>query len=95
MKNKSFITDKWIQIKELYESKTNNNKNYMSNFELDGELDQLIQHFLGYMIKLTTAKGFDAEVEGVKLDLWKERIWNIVENAGLLPEIAWRDEKED
>ena len=28
------------------------------------------------------------------MDLWKERIWSLVENAGLLPEIAWRDDKE-
>ena len=26
------------------------------------------------------------------MDLWKERIWSLVENAGLLPEIAWKDE---
>ena len=28
------------------------------------------------------------------MDLWKERIWSLVENAGLLPEIAWRDDLE-
>ena len=28
------------------------------------------------------------------MNLWKERIWSLVENAGLLPEIAWRDDKE-
>ena len=26
------------------------------------------------------------------MDLWKERIWSLIENAGLLPEIAWKDE---
>ena len=28
------------------------------------------------------------------MNLWKERIWSLVENAGLLPEISWRDDKE-
>ena len=28
------------------------------------------------------------------MDLWKERIWSLIENAGLLPEIAWKDELE-
>ena len=26
------------------------------------------------------------------MDLWKERIWSLVENAGLLPDIAWKDD---
>jgi len=26
------------------------------------------------------------------MDLWKERVWSLIENAGLLPEIAWKDE---
>jgi len=28
------------------------------------------------------------------MNLWKERIWSLIENVGLLPEIAWRDDKE-
>ena len=27
------------------------------------------------------------------MDLWKERIWTLVENSGLLPNIAWKDDK--
>ena len=41
---------------------------------------------------MTGKQGFDTVVEGVKMDLWKERIWSVVENAGLLPNIAWKDE---
>ena len=29
------------------------------------------------------------------MDTWKERIWSVIENGGLLPNIAWRDEMED
>jgi hypothetical protein len=28
------------------------------------------------------------------MDLWKERGWSLIENAGLLPEIAWKDERD-
>ena len=95
MKENKFLTNKWLEIKKMFEANTNGSKEYGSNFEIDGELDELTQHFLGYITKLTLSKGFDAEVEGVKLDLWKERIWSLIENAGLLPNIAWKDELED
>jgi hypothetical protein len=94
MKENKFLTNKWLEIKKMFEANTNGSKEYGSNFEIDGELDELTQHFLGYITKLTLSKGFDAEVEGVKLDLWKERIWSLIENAGLLPNIAWKDERD-
>ena len=92
---KSVLTPKWQEIKAMFEANTNGSKEYGSNFELDGELDQLTQHFLGYIAKLTLSRGFDAEVEGVSLNLWKERIWSLIENAGLLPNVAWKDELEE
>jgi hypothetical protein len=95
MKDNKFLTNKWLDIRKLYESNTNGFKEYGENFEIDGELDQKIQHFLGYIGKLTLAKGYDAKVENVKLDIWKERIWTLIENAGLLPNIAWKDELEE
>jgi hypothetical protein len=33
------------------------------------------------------------EVEGLQIDKWKDRVWNLIENAGLLPE--YRDEEDD
>ena len=44
---------------------------------------------------ITMDQGFRVEIEGLTLDQWKERGWNVIERAGLLPEIAWRDDKED
>jgi hypothetical protein len=29
------------------------------------------------------------------MNLWKERIWSLVENAGLLQDIAWKTDMED
>jgi hypothetical protein len=91
---KTIVTPKWQKIKAMYEAGTNGSKEYGKNFPIDGELDELTQHFIGMIGAITLKQGFDAVVEDIKLDLWKERIWAVVENAGLLPEIAWRDDKE-
>lgn len=90
---KTIVTPKWQEIKAMYEAGTNGSKEYGKNFPLDGELDELTQHFIGMIGAITLKQGFDAVVEDIKLDLWKERIWAVVENAGLLPDIAWRDDK--
>ena len=92
---KMFLTPKWQEIKAMYEAGTNGSNEYETNFPLDGELDELTQHFVGYIIMLTESKGFNGIVEDISLDLWKERIWNLIENAGLLPNIAWKDERDD
>ena len=91
---KSILTPKWQEIKAMYENGTNGSNEYGKNFPIDGELDELTQHFIGMLGAITLKQGFDTIVEGVKMDLWKERIWSVVENAGLLPEIAWKDELE-
>ena len=36
------------------------------------------------LVKLTKEGGFNQIVEGIELDAWKDRIWNLYENAGLL-----------
>ena len=33
---------------------------------------------------LTQRFGYNCKIEDIKMDLWKERIWNLIENAGLL-----------
>ena len=90
---KLFLTPKWMEIKQMFESNTNGKKEYGKNFPLDGELDQLTQHFVGMIGVITLQEGFDAVIEGVRLDLWKERIWAVIENAGLLPEFSLQEEE--
>jgi hypothetical protein len=90
---KLFLTPKWMEIKQMFESNTNGKKEYGKNFPLDGELDQLTQHFVGMIGVITLQEGFDAVIEGVRLDLWKERIWAVIENAGLLPEFSFQEEE--
>ena len=91
---RTIVTPKWQKIKAMYEAGTNGSDKYGTNFEIDGELDQLCCEFIDLMGVITTEYGWSCIIEDIKMDLWKERIWSLVENAGLLPEIAWRDDKE-
>ncbi len=91
---KTIVTPKWQKIKAMYEAGTNGSDKYGTNFEIEGELDLMCHEFIDMVGEITQDRGFDCIVEDIKMDLWKERIWSLVENAGLLPEIAWRDDKE-
>jgi len=91
---KSIVTPKWLQIKAMYEQGTNGSNKYGTNFEIGGELDELALELVDMLGEITQQQGFDCVVEGVKMDLWKERVWSLIENAGLLPEIAWKDERD-
>ena len=92
---KSIVTPKWLEIKAMYEQGTNGSNKYGTNFEIGGELDELALELVDMLGEITQQQGWDCVVEGVKMDLWKERVWSLIENAGLLPEIAWRDELEE
>jgi len=92
---RSIITPKWLEIKEMYEDGTNGSSKYGTNFPINGELDKLSLEFVNNLGVLTEKFGNDSVIEGVRMDLWKERIWCLIENAGLLREIAWKEELED
>jgi hypothetical protein len=91
---KSFLTPKWLVVKEMYETGTNGSDKFGSNFPVDGELNELSSEFTDILGELTRQFGWECVIEGVHMNLWKERIWSLIENAGLLPEIAWRDDLE-
>jgi hypothetical protein len=89
---KSILTSDWLEIKEMFEKNTNGSKEYGENFEVNGELDELTRAFLDKVGYLTNKLGYECTVDDVHMNLWKERIWSVVENAGLLPPIAWKDD---
>lgn len=91
---KSYVTPKWLTIKEMYENGTNGSDKYGTNFPIGGELDKLTSVFVHELGEMTQRNGYGYVIDDVKLDLWKERIWCLIENAGLLREIAWKEEKE-
>ena len=87
------LTNEWVEIKEMFETNTNGCEDYGKNFEIGGELDILTRSFLDRLGEITTHKGYYCVIDGVKMDLWKERLWSVVENAGLLAPIAWKIDK--
>jgi hypothetical protein len=54
------------------------------------EVDQITCELIAELAVLTT-KGY-TEINGTSIDLMKDRVWWIVEKAGLLPE--YRDEED-
>ncbi len=80
-KQKNIIETKWLEIKA--KSKVEN-----PNIE---ELDHLTCQLIADLAELTE-QGF-TEIEGVSIDLMKERVWWVVEKIGLLPE--YRDDEDD
>ena len=91
---KTIVTPKWQKIKAMYEAGTNGSDAYGKNFPIGGELDTLSLELIDMLGEITQNQGWGCVVEDIKMDLWKERVWSLIENAGLLPEIAWRDDKE-
>ena len=89
---KQFLTPKWLEIKTMYEEGTNGSDKYGTNFPVKGELNELSNDFVDILGELTRQFGWECIIEEVHMNLWKERIWSLIENAGLLPEIAWRDD---
>lgn len=87
------LTNEWVEIKEMFEKDTNGLDEYGKNFEIGGKLDILTRSFLDRLGDITTHKGYYCVIDGVKMNLWKERIWSVIENAGLLAPIAWKIDK--
>jgi len=84
------LTNEWVEIKEIFEANTNGNEEYGKNFEIGGELDILTRSFLDRLGDITTLRGYYCVIDDIKMNLWKERIWSVIENAGLLAPIAWK-----
>ena len=68
------IEQKWNTIKE---------KSKSENYDLE-ELDYLTCDLIAHLTILTE-RGIE-EINGVTINTYKSRVWNVVENAGLLPE---------
>ena len=89
------MTAEWLEIKAMYEANTNGSNKYGTNFPINGELDMRSLKFVDKLGELTHSLGFECTVDGVHMNLWKERIWSLIENAGLLQDIAWKTDMED
>lgn len=67
------LTVNWLTVKDLVSQ-----KKYDEAVEI---MDSMLM-FLGEI----TLKGV-REVDGVSVDLWKDRVWQMIETIGRLPEI--------
>ena len=92
---KDVITPKWLKIKKMYKEGTNGSRKYGTNFELGGELNVLALELIDMLGEITQKNGFDCIVEDIEMDLWKKRVWSLIENAGLLNAIETDDEEEE
>ena len=81
-KTKFPITNKFSVVKKMYKSK-----------DYDIELFDSLSTELVTILGECTCRGIK-EIEGETLDTWKNRVWNLIENAGLLPEYNEEDEEK-
>ena len=91
---KEVITPRWLKIKGLYEAGTNGSKKYGTNFELGGELNVLALELVDMLGEITLRNGWSCIIEDIEIDLWKKRLWSLIENAGLLDAIETHDGDE-
>ena len=76
----NIIETQWLTIKTKFKS---------GNYDLN-ELDNLTCDLIAQLAVLTT--NGHTEVDGISIDTYKNRVWNVIENLGLLPE--YKDEDE-
>ena len=71
-------------IKSLHKENINKKIDYNKNIEERKKLEDLSYLFLGKLSSITVQNGYDVTIEGIHLDMWKSRIWGIIEDAGLM-----------
>jgi hypothetical protein len=69
------ITNRFLILKEMYKGDS------PIDIDLFDTLSTSLINTLGEL----TPRGV-IEIEGLHIDKWKDRVWNLIENAGLLPE---------
>jgi hypothetical protein len=72
---KGYLTKEWFNMNKSYKS---------GNYNVD-ELEQKSSDLIDKLADLTMA-GIK-EIDGISIDMWKDRLWNLVENIGRLPEL--------
>jgi hypothetical protein len=80
-KEKNIIETKFLNIKSKFKA---------GGYDIE-EMDHLTCDLIAHLAQLTDS-GVE-EIEGVSIDLYKDRTWWLIEKLGLLPE--YRDEDED
>ena len=74
-KKENPITNRFLVLKEMYKGDS----------PIDIDLFDILSTSLINTLGELTTRGV-IEIEGLHIDKWKDRVWNLIENAGLLPE---------
>ena len=74
------FTNRFETLKQMYRSK---------NFDIES-FDEMSTNMIAILGEYTM-RGID-EIERIPVEKWKDRVWNLIENAGLLPE--YKDEDD-
>ena len=82
-KVKNIIETKFLIIKSKFKA---------GGYDID-EMDNLTCDLIAHLAQLTD-NGIE-EIEGVSVDLYKDRAWWLVEKLGLLPEYRGDDEEDE
>jgi hypothetical protein len=80
-KEKNIIETKFLNIKTKFKA---------GGYDIE-EMDNLTCNLIAHLAQLTD-NGV-TEIEGISIDLYKDRTWWLIEKLGLLPE--YRDEDEE
>jgi hypothetical protein len=81
-KERNIIEQKWLTIKEKSKSK---------NYDLE-ELNYLTCDLISHLSILTEKNITD--IDGIDINVYKDRVWWAIEKLGLLPEYRDEDEEE-
>jgi hypothetical protein len=84
-KTKFPITNRFETIKQMYKNRKKDG--------LDIEAFDALSMDLINLLGECTMAGV-TEIEGLHIDKWKDRVWNLIENAGILPEYKGEDDDE-
>jgi hypothetical protein len=80
-KEKNIVMEKWLHLKELSKS---------DNPNID-EIDELSCDLITNLAEMSM-RGI-TEVDGIAIDLMKDRVWWVIQKHGLLPEYKDPDEE--
>lgn len=76
------ITNKFLEVKRVFKNGVD-----LANREEVEHFDNISGQLLIDLAEMTIdGMGGDTIIEGVKLDLWKDRVWHLIERVGILPE---------
>lgn len=84
-KTKFPITNRFETIKQMYKNRKKDG--------LDIEAFDALSMDLINLLGECTMAGV-TQIEGLHIDKWKDRVWNLIENAGILPEYKGEDDDE-